>query len=170
MDMMSSYIGSFQHLLLNLYRENNIFYWITWDNSQTRFQAQESFLGIETASLSTLDQPSDQSTATLSSLQVLWKSYHRLAAEEKEMSRKYFYRKNKWHLNPLFKWHMGILLCKASACWLVKDQWLTSQACYFVNFCILFWEAQMEGIKVELYNFLRSLMVSFGSFICQSSF
>lgn len=95
MDMMSSYIGSFQHLLLNLYRENNIFYWITWDNSQTRFQAQESFLGIETASLSTLDQPSDQSTATLSSLQVLWKSYHRLAAEEKEMSRKYFYRKNK---------------------------------------------------------------------------
>lgn len=153
-------------------KRNNIFYWITGDNSQkqTRFQAQESFLGTETASLSTLDQPSDQSTATLPTLQVLWKSYLRPPAEEDKWAESIFYMSNKWHLNPLFKWHMGILLCKASACWLVKDQWLTSQACYFVNFSILFWEAQMERTKVELYNFLRSLMVSFGSFICQSSF
>lgn len=61
-----------------------IFYWITWDNSQkqTRFQAQESFLRTETASLSTLDQPSDQSTAAFSTLLVLWELYHRPAAEE----------------------------------------------------------------------------------------
>lgn len=68
-----------------IYRErNNTFYWITWDNSQkqTRFQAQESFLRTEIASLSTLDQPSNQSTAALSTLPVLWEFYHGPAAEE----------------------------------------------------------------------------------------
>lgn len=98
-DKPSTLVSFQQSVRLSLYREAVPFIRSpeTMLKNRPPFR-HESFIRTEIASLTALEEPGDQSTASLPTTQVPWKSYHKPAPEKKKWEESIF----KWRTNVIY--------------------------------------------------------------------